>query len=66
MADMFCESLWKQVFYVATTRVFNVPAYWFSLCEYTYLSYDVASRSEIKPCNKIDKPLLVNRFWEML
>ena len=27
-----------------------------------YLSYDVASRSEITPCNKIDKPLVVYRF----
>ena len=43
-----------------------VPAYRFSLCEYTYLSYDVASGSEIKPCNKIDKPLVVYRFWETL
>ena len=28
----------------------------------TYLSYDVASGSEITPCYKIDKPLVVNRF----
>ena len=27
-----------------------------------YLSYDVASGSEITPCNKIDKPLVVYRF----
>ena len=26
------------------------------------LSYDVASVSEITPCNKIDKPLVVYRF----
>ena len=26
------------------------------------LSYDVASGSEIRPCNKIDKPLVVYRF----
>ena len=26
------------------------------------LSYDVASGSEISPCNKVDKPLLVYRF----
>ena len=26
------------------------------------LSYDVASGSEIIPCNKIDKPLVVYRF----
>ena len=28
----------------------------------TRLSYDVASMSEITPCNKIDKPLVVYRF----
>ena len=27
-----------------------------------YLSYDVASGSEITPCNKICKPLVVYRF----
>ena len=27
-----------------------------------HLSYDVASGSEITPCNKIDKPLVVYRF----
>ena len=26
------------------------------------LSYDVASVSEITPCNKMDKPLVVYRF----
>ena len=29
---------------------------------YKYLSYDVASGSEITPCNKICKPLVVYRF----
>ena len=29
---------------------------------YCPLSYDVASESEITPCNKIDKPLVVYRF----
>ena len=29
---------------------------------YTMLSYDVASGSEITPCNKICKPLVVYRF----
>ena len=28
------------------------------------LTYDVASESEITPCNKIDKPLVVYRFTE--
>ena len=27
-----------------------------------YLSYDLASGSEIMPCYKIDKPLVVSRF----
>ena len=27
-----------------------------------FLSYDVVSGSEITPCNKIDKPLVVYRF----
>ena len=27
-----------------------------------FLSYDVAPGSEITPCNKIDKPLVVYRF----
>ena len=29
---------------------------------YHMLSYDIASRSEIMPCNKIYKPLVVYRF----
>ena len=29
---------------------------------HTNLSYDVASGSEMTPCNKIDKPLVVYRF----
>ena len=31
-------------------------------CNIYILSYDVASGSEITPCNKIDKPLVVYRF----
>ena len=37
----------------------------FCLCfgiYYFHLSYDVVSESEITPCNKIDKPLVVYRF----
>ena len=30
--------------------------------QYYDLSHDVASASEITPCNKIDKPLVVYRF----
>ena len=31
-------------------------------CKEKRLSHDVASGSEITPCNKIDKPLVVYRF----
>ena len=31
-------------------------------CSKYLLSYDAASGSEITPCNKIDKPLVVYRF----
>ena len=31
--------------------------------EYLGLSYNVASESEIVPCIKINKPLVVYRFW---
>ena len=33
---------------------------------YLTLSYDVASGSEIMPCNKIDKPQLVSRYTEII
>ena len=32
------------------------------LCILFFSSFCVASGSEITPCNKIDKPLVVNRF----
>ena len=39
---------------------------WLSQCQYARsynnLYYDVASGSEIPPCNKIDQPLVVYRF----
>ena len=31
--------------------------------QFNCLSYDVASRSDRIPCIKIDKPLMVYRFW---
>ena len=37
-------------------------AYVIALIIYCILSYDVASGSEITPCNKICKPLVVYRF----
>ena len=39
-----------------------VPNHTHLLIKYFRLSYDVASGSEITPCNKIDKPLVVYRF----
>ena len=39
----------------------NVHSY--RVCSFNiYLSYEVASGSEITPCNKVDKPLVVYRF----
>ena len=43
------------------TRLINLIMHENS-CKILYLSYDVASGSEITPCNKIDKPLVVYRF----
>ena len=42
----------------------KIPYCWKSgvLARIFILSYDVASESEITPCNKIDKPLVVYRF----
>ena len=40
----------------------DVHGFWKLSSHYMYLSYDVASGSEITPCNKIDKPLVVYRF----
>ena len=34
-----------------------------SVCFQMYLSYDFASGSDITPCIKNDKPLVVYRFW---
>ena len=39
-----------------------VEMYIYNYMSVTCLSYDVASGSEITPCNKIDKPLVVYRF----
>ena len=36
--------------------------HWIQLMTFCFLSYDVASGSEITPCNKTDKPLVVYRF----
>ena len=33
-------------------------------CSINYLSNDVVSRSKIMPCVKINKPLVIHRFWQ--
>ena len=45
---------------LSTTILMYLLCIWV-LC---FLPYDVASESEITPCNKIDKPLVVYRFTE--
>ena len=40
----------------------DVTLIYLCLPSYNSLSYDVASGSEITPCNKICKPLVVYRF----
>ena len=46
--------------------VYTISVFLLMLLKHVYcyccLSYDVASESEITPCNKIDKPLVVYRF----
>ena len=48
---------WSEVF---MSQVWKLSSH------YMYLSYDVASGSEITPCNKIDKPLVVADIRETL
>ena len=45
--------------------IFSIPSSCFKIVAAigkVQFSYDVASESEITPCNKIDKPLVVYRF----
>ena len=42
------------------------PLYSCAFILYKNLSYDLASGSEITPCNKIDKPLVFTDFRETL
>ena len=44
------------------TRIYIIILLLFNFRMKYLLSYDVASGSEIKPCIKIDKPLVVYRF----
>ena len=43
---------------------FDTYRNWFNLCTifYFHLSHDIASESEIMPCNEIDKPLVIYRL----
>ena len=45
----------SSIFHQKCLYIFKLPAE-------ISLSYDVTSGSEITPCNKIDKPLVVYRF----
>ena len=51
----------ENIFYIVNIKqvIFENELTKMSLC---ILSSDVASGSEITPCNKIDKPLVVYRF----
>ena len=49
------------VLYSKFNKFNNTECYNYNIL-YMSLSYDVVSGSEIKPCNKIDKPLVVYRF----
>ena len=49
------ETLYLQIWFYERLKHIRVDAY-------NGLSYDVASGSEITPCNKICKPLVVYRF----
>ena len=59
MADISAE---YQSFFLDTICVsYKMIDIRYIIC-YFLLSYDVAFGSEIMPCNKIDKPLVVYRF----
>ena len=47
---------------IFTASIGSVDSLYPSVYIYIYLSYDVASGSEITPCNKICKPLVFYRF----
>ena len=57
-----CTFLNKRLFlnFFLTTTIYQVKDIYSTV--YYDLSYDVASESEIRPRNKIDKPLVVYRF----
>ena len=62
----FCTNLWfcevhvLSSFAIILVRMRELVSL---LTMYLLLSYDVASGSDITPHNKIDKPLVVYRFW---
>ena len=53
--NLFSASLYSPIFHSFCDLTSTVD-------DYIVLAYDVASRSEITPCNKICKPLVVYRF----
>ena len=52
----------KYIFVLMTPHMITRHVIFMMMLHYMSLSYDVASGSEIRPCNKIDKPLVVYRF----
>ena len=65
---LFVQVIWFQMFFYASAdhllkNLWYKGQVWYrSISFKSTLSYDVASGSEITPCNKICKPLVVYRF----
>ena len=55
-------NMYNIIIYYYTQVLHHLKHVCFILMEKMSLSYDVASGSEITPCNKIDKPLVVYRL----
>ena len=53
-------------FYVSMRGTITILTNIFLELSNSCLSYNLSSGSEITPCNKIDKPLVVLRFSEIL
>ena len=61
-AVLFLNRINHNTFYYLYQNVERITIKVKTSMKVLYLSYDVASGSEITPCNKIDKPLVVYRF----
>ena len=62
MALYICDKYQHNIMRWSTYLLFLFINHFKALSFYNYLSYDVASGSDITPCIKIDKPLVVRRF----